>query len=99
MSKASIPLIEQRLSEIAREKAKCVAVCEESCSTYFRLIEQFNASRNVEEKMRLAKQAQAALGKMKTWTKRSNAAWERRLELDLEANDLSTDLFCMKVRG
>lgn len=98
MSRYTIPLIEKRLAEIAKEYAQCVDVCDERSDTYFRLIEQFNESRDVTEKVAIAKKAQVALEKMRTWTQRSDKAWKKRGELDLERNELGNELWILRNR-
>ena len=87
--KYELRLIRKRLAEIAKARAACDAIINEDSHEYFRLIEKFNASRNVQEKIALAKKAEVALRKLTTWVSRSDKAWRQKAELDSEAHDLS----------
>jgi ribosomal protein L17 len=93
------PLLKKRLATIEKELAKCQVVIDERASDYFDFLKAFNDSKNIDEKLKLAKQAQARYEKLRTWTKRSDVAWQRRGKLELERDELINQLFYIKRRN
>ncbi len=98
MSKWEINLIEKRLAVIRRELEKCEVVINERSTTYFELIQQFNRSRNVDEKTKLVPMIEAAQNKMTTWVARSRKTWEKKSDLSDELETLTNSLWLMKQR-
>lgn len=84
-----LKLIDKRLSEMVKEYALINKVINEKTDDYFEAIRLFNKCRDVSQKMKLAKHIKKLHNKMMTWTQRLDTAYDKKLALDLEHNDLS----------